>query len=95
MKTEDRVKYLSNGFNYVEITPSECFSWGGMCICNGCNKQVLDDNLYLVYVLGDTYCKECFYSWEKGAGKLSKEDLLSDLEQQKKYSLDFYKYYLG
>ena len=95
MFDESRIKYLPNKFNYVEIKPSECFSWGGMCICNGCNKQILDDNLYLVYILGDVYCKECFDSWKKAESKLSQEDLAFDLKLQKENSLDFYKNYLN
>lgn len=72
-----RVKYTEQGFSYVEVTDFECFNWGGMCLCNHCNEQY--DKLYLVYVLNDTYCEECFNAFVERSKKSSQEDIEHDL----------------
>ena len=91
---ENRIKKTNRGFNYVEVTPSEVINWGGFCICNFCNRQILFDNLYLVYVLHDVYCKDCFNDWLDRQENYSEEDVLYDLEQQNNFSFDYYKNYL-
>ena len=95
MRLEDRIKYTPRGFSYVEITPSECLSWGGMCVCNGCNGQFLDKNLYLIWALGDVYCKDCFEDFLKDEQNLSQEDVDSDLKYQKEEDLEYYRAHLG
>ena len=94
MFDESRIQYTKYGYNYVEITPSECFAWGGMCICNFCNKYDPVGPLYLIWALGDVYCKECFDEWKEREITYSKEELNQDLLKQKEESLDFYKYHL-
>ena len=87
---EDRIKYTRQGYDYIEVTPLEVLKWGGMCICNGCGKQKLYENLNLVWVLGDCYCKSCFKEWEEKANKYEE-----DLIKQKERSIDWYKYHLN
>lgn len=69
-----RIKYTPQGYNYIKVTPGENFDWGGMCICNSCFKQFIKDDMYLVFVLGDTYCEKCFNEWVETV-KTYKEDL--------------------
>ena len=95
MRTEDRIKYTPKGYSYIEITPSECLSWGGMCVCNGCNGQFLNENLYLVWGLSDVYCKKCFEDFIKRESEILQEDLESDLKLQKECHLDYYRAHLG
>lgn len=82
------------GYNYVRVTPREVMNWGGWCICNGCNRQFLDEDLYLCFALTDCYCEECFNRIRKSWKKLSKEDIEYDLKIQDEQSLDWYKYHL-
>ena len=93
LRTEDRIEYTQNGTNYIKVTPGECFGWGGLCICNGCNKQVTDKSLNLCFLLGDCYCDDCLKDMTDHNG-LTPEDLESDLKYQADYSLDWYKNYL-
>ena len=89
-----RIKTTNRGFNYVEVTPREVFAWGGMCICNGCNNQFLEDNMYLSFVLADTYCKDCWEDILKRQEKYSDEDVQYDLKLQNESSENCYRYHL-
>ena len=94
MKVEDRIKYTDRGFSYVEVTPYENIKWGGFCICNGCNNDFENENMYLVYVLADTYCKECFNEWLERQKEYSQEDVEYDLHIQNGNDIEWYKYHL-
>ena len=91
---EKRIKVLDGGVNYVEVTPEEVLNWGGYCVCNGCNGQFLNKNMYLIYLLSDTYCEDCFKERIEMLNNMSHEDMDSDLELQNSDSLDWYKYHL-
>lgn len=91
---EDRVKYTERGFSYVEVTPQENMSWGGMCVCNSCNEQFTEENMYLSFVLADTYCKKCWENILKRQKTYSQEDVDYDLALQNRNHLDWYKYHL-
>lgn len=93
-RLEDRIKYTPRGFSYIEVTPQEIFRWGGICICNNCGNQILDDNMNLCYVLTDTYCKSCWEDILKRQEKFSQEDVDYDLALQESNSLDWYRYHL-
>lgn len=94
MKVEDRIITDKCGYNYIKVTPKEIMNWGGYCICNGCNKQFLDKDMNLIYVLTDTYCDECLKGIKKRWKTYSKEDLDYDLSLQSREALDWYKYHL-
>lgn len=91
---EKRIKVLDCGYNYVEVTPEEVLNWGGYCVCNGCNGQFLNKNMYLIYLLSDTYCEDCFKERIRSFNNMSHEDIDSDLELQNSDSIDWYKYHL-
>lgn len=88
MKT-NKVKELIN-----EGKLEENINWGGYCICDSCDKQVICENMYLIFVLGDVYCRECFEKWVKRTKKYNEKDINEDLKLQKEKSFKWYKYYL-
>ena len=90
----ERIKYTNKGFSYIKVSPIENLNWGGFCICNGCDKQVLDEEMYLIFVLTDTYCKNCFKEWSKRQQFYSQEDIEYDLNLQNKHHLEWYKRHL-
>lgn len=89
-----RIKTTNRGFNYVEVTPSECRAWGGMCVCDGCNGYFDQENMYLSFVLADCFCKDCWEDILKRQEKYSEEDVKEDLELQREHSFDWYRYHL-
>ena len=93
-RLEYRIKDTPRGFSYVEVTPHEIFSWGGLCICNGCNEQILNDTMYLSFVLADTYCKDCWKGILRRQEKFSQEDVDYDLALQDREHLRWYGYHL-
>ena len=94
MNIEDRIKYTPQGFSYVEVSPIEVVSWGGECICNGCDRAILDDNMYLSFILTDTYCKDCWEDILKRQRRMPKEDRAHDLKIQIDQHLNWYRYHL-
>lgn len=92
MCKKNKIKYTPEGFSYVDVTLKDCLSWGGLGICDSCNKGPFE-NLKLIYVLHDTYCDECFNKWVERAKKYSKEDILYDLSIQKNNDIKWYKSY--
>lgn len=92
-RVEDRIEYTPRGFSYIEVTPSEIFRWGGLCICNGCGKRKLE-NMNLCFVLTDTYCKECWDGILKRQQRFSQEDVDYDLKIQEENALNWYRYHL-
>lgn len=85
----NKIKYTPQGFSYIDVTLDECLNWGGFGICNGCNK--IYENLKLIYVLQDTYCKNCFNNWLERTKKYPKEDIEEDLIIQNQFHLTWYK----
>ena len=94
VRVEDRIEYAENGINFVKVDPAECFGWGGLCICNGCNEQITNKPMNLCFLYGDLYCDDCFNEMTSHNG-LSEEELEKDLDFQSKHALDWYKSYLG
>lgn len=72
----------------------ELKSYVASILCNGCNGQFLEDDMYLVFVLGDCYCERCFKEWLERAKKYKQEDVDEDLRYQKEHSFQWYKYHL-
>ena len=81
MKKE--IKYTNKGYSYVECTREDCFLWGGMCVCDDCSHKI-EDTVYLIFVLGRAYCKNCFEDWLKHS-KGYKEDLQLQSERHIAY----------
>ena len=90
----NKIEYTERGFNYVKVKPEDILQWGGFCVCNGCNGQFLEEDMYLVFVLGDCYCEKCFKEWLERAKKYKQKDVDEDLRYQKEHSFQWYKYHL-
>lgn len=82
-----KLNYTNNGYSYIKCTKDDCFNWGGMAICDNCNKTMMEE-IYLVFVLGRALCKECFGEWIKDSRKYEE-----DLYLQRKNHLAWYKVY--
>ncbi len=48
-------------FIVFETSLDECLSWGGIGVCDHCNKKASTG--YLVAVLNHWVCKECYDNW--------------------------------
>lgn len=42
------IKHTPQGFSYVDVTLHEVINWGGLGICDGCNRGPFE-NLKLIY----------------------------------------------
>lgn len=82
----NKIEYTERGFDFVKVSPLDIINWGGFCVCNGCNGQFLEEDMYLVYVLGDCYCGQPYC---KGYRCLDLDDLLRE-NQELKEKLDKY-----
>ena len=91
---KNRIKYTDCGFSYVKVTPYENISWGGFCVCNGCNGQFENEDMNLIFVLDDTYCDDCFKKWLERQKTYNKEDIEYDLKLQDEMSMKWYRYHL-
>ena len=94
MNILDRINYTKEGFSYIKVSPLENIKWGGYCVCNGCNNQILNDDMYLIFILNDVYCKECFNRWISRKTTLTQEEIESDLKTQNSKHIEWYKYHL-
>ena len=82
-----KLNYTKHGYSYVKCTKQDCLNWGGIAICDDCNKAIQDE-VYLVFILGRAFCKECFEEWEKDTNTY-KEDIML----QKERHINWYKAY--
>ena len=87
-----RIQHTPQGFSYVDVNLLEIINWGGIGICNSCGKGPFLE-MKLVYVLTDTYCKDCFDKWLERLAKIPKEDIKYDLKVQKDNDIKWYKAY--
>lgn len=70
------------GFGVIRTSSIECLSWGGMAICDSCNKAANPG--YLVCVLNHWLCADCFKDWYKHA-KRYQEDIPYEERRFKEY----------
>lgn len=87
------IKYTPQGFSYVDVTIDECLKWGGLGICDCCNKGAFKE-LKLIWILHDTYCEKCFNEWLERAKKYTKKDIEEDLYLQESNHLKWYQWHL-
>lgn len=55
---QERIKYIGE-MSYVDVDTHEIYSWGGICKCDYCNKNIIDKG-YLIFLLNSCTCEECF-----------------------------------
>lgn len=72
------------GWTIYEVSNDEIFRWGGMCICDSCNQDVLGYKSFLIPVMNVCYCKNCFDDWKRSSS-FYKEDLKAE-----KNNIDYY-----
>lgn len=90
MSIEERIKYVGE-MSYIEVSPNEIYSWGGMSVCDYCNKDI-EDKGYLIFLLHSCVCRECFEDISKRYKDKSIQE--SDKRLQDKYQIDYYKSHL-
>ncbi len=80
-----KLKYTDKGYSYIECTREDCFDWGGVGICDYCNKPMYKE-VYLIFILGSAYCPECFNEWIKRSERDEEDLYLQKLNHKKWYS---------
>lgn len=90
MSIEERIKYVGE-MSYIEVSPDEIYSWGGMSVCDYCNSKIKDKG-YLIFLLNSCVCSNCFEDISKRYKDKSIQE--SDRRLQDKYQLDYYKSHL-
>ena len=78
-----KLNYTKQGYSYVKCQKIYCLQWGGLAICDDCCKTMQDD-VYLIFVLGRAYCPECLKEWKDRAKRYT-EDLQLQEERQKQW----------
>ena len=81
------LEYTKQGYSYIKCNTEDCFNWGGMAICDSCGER-MEDDVYLIFILGRAYCPKCFKEWTERANRY--ED---DLQLQKECHERWYKYH--
>lgn len=72
-----KIEYTKQGYSYIKCTPQECFNWGGMAVCDQCGID-MEDEVYLVFILGSAMCKKCFEEWCSRARKYPEDIILQN-----------------
>ena len=88
MSIKERIKTISVGYNYVEVTRNEILNWGGYGDCDTCNAPMIDKG-YLIFIKNRCICSKCFEKF-----KNTKKAYTEDLEIQEKEALTWYKLHL-
>ncbi len=81
------LNYTKQGYSYIKCTAEDCYNWGGACICDDCNIKMNDD-IYLIFILGRALCKKCFDEWSRRGKKYAE-----DIKLQNEKHIGFYNAY--
>lgn len=77
------IKFInSTGYTIYKVTADECYSWGGLSICDDCNT--FSAYGYLVPVLNHFMCPSCYNEWLSFA-KFYPDDLSFENEICRRY----------
>ena len=82
-----KLNYTKNGYSYIICSKQDCYDWGGLAICDDCN-EIMQEKVYLIFILGRAMCKKCFEEWTERSHKYEE-----DLQLQKERHLRWYKAY--
>lgn len=56
------IKFINKtGYTLYKVTSEECYSWGGLSVCDDCNDYSSEG--YLVPVLNHFMCPDCYNDW--------------------------------
>lgn len=72
------ILYTNKGYSYIKCKRQDCLDWGGLAICDSCGKY-MEDDVYLIFILGQAFCPECFKEWI-GRSKRYNDDI--ELQKQ-------------
>ncbi len=82
-----QLNYTPQGYSYIKCTPTDCYNWGGKCICDDCN-EIMTGSIYLIFILGRAFCEKCFNKWLEHSNKY-----IEDLVLQNEKHIEFYNAY--
>ena len=82
---EAKLNYTKQGYSYIKCSKEDCFNWGGASICDNCD-ELMEEEIYLIFILGRALCKNCFEEWSENATKYEE-----DLQLQNQNHLMWYK----
>jgi hypothetical protein len=60
-----KLQITNKGFKILDVTAVQCLAWGGLGICDYCNKATINGKY--IGCLNSYYCEDCFNSWHKTA----------------------------
>ena len=80
-----KLNYTKQGYSYIKCTKEDCFNWGGAAICDNCD-ELMEEEIYLIFILGRALCKNCFEEWAENATRYEE-----DLQLQNQNHLRWYK----
>lgn len=78
-----KLEYTNKGYSYIKCTKEDCFSWGGMAICDSCG-EFMNQDVYLIFILGQAFCPKCFKEWLEHS-KRYEEDLYLQKQNQERW----------
>lgn len=76
--------YTDKGYSYIKCTREDCFNWGGASICDTCGRN-MQDNMYLIFILGSAICPECFQDWIKRSKRYEEDIALQKQRHERWY----------
>lgn len=79
-----KLNYTRQGYSYLNCTPKDCYEWGGAAICDSCGKN-MTENVYLIYILGQAFCPDCFEDWANNATRYTEDLKLQEQNQERWY----------
>lgn len=85
-----KIKYTDKGYSYIECTKKDCLNWGGMSICDYCGR-FMNTHVYLIFVLGQAYCPDCFREWLKRSEKYEEDLKLQEQNHERWYKAHGFK----
>lgn len=80
-----KLNYTKQGYSYIKCTKEDCFNWGGAAICDNCD-ELMEEEIYLIFILGRALCKNCFEEWAENTTRYEE-----DLQLQNQNHLKWYK----
>jgi len=84
------ILYTKQGYSYIKCNCRECYEWGGACICDSCGV-LMEKDVYLIYVLAQAFCEECFQEWKERAKRYDDDIKLQDRNHERWYKLHGFK----
>ncbi len=79
-----KVMYTKQGYSYIKCKREDCLDWGGLAKCDSCNEDMID-NVFLIYILGQAFCQECFEKWEQRAKRYTEDIKLQEENDERWY----------